>query len=281
MTEIEVNLNCPIFGEPGRTATFAYPIGLGAAGTTPLSIGSAAIGIDFTGTYTGNVIDFSDVTIAPTGSNGPCLIRAGTYASPIDLGVDEDQSGLIRLYTTTQAGGTSYDRGVFACAKTTNTKGVFPIAGLAEVNAIASGAGPNKVQAAQFISHLNSATAKLATLGGDTTAGMYGAWLKVTSEVGSVAASGSRVAAVWVDNQMNGTVSGEEFGIFASCGGTKVDSFIGFNTTGAGWTNFVSFDDTSYDQDPIGTATIDSGTQDKYLKVSLNGTAYGIAMYAI
>ena len=242
---------------------------------------SETTGLSMNGTYTGNVIDFSNATIAPTGSNGPCLIRAGTYASPVDLGVDEDQSGMIRLYSTTQAGGTSYDRGIFVCTKTTNTKGVFPISGLAEVNAVATGDGPNKVQAAQFIAHMNSATAKLATLGGDATAGMYGAWLKVASESGSVAASGSRVAAVWVDNQMNGTVSGEEFGIFASCGGSKVDSFIGFNTTSSGWTNFLSFDDTSYDQDPVGTATISGGTQDKYLKVNLNGTAYGLALYAI
>ena len=100
------------------------------------------------GAYTSDVIDFSSVTINHTGSNGPCFIRAGTYASPV-ANADEDQSGFVRLYGSTSANGSSYDRGVFVCLKTTGLKGIFPIAGLAEVKA-QSGAGPNAAQAAQF-----------------------------------------------------------------------------------------------------------------------------------
>jgi len=245
---------------------------------TPITIGTCATGIDFTGTFTGNAIDFSDSTHVPTGSNGPCLIRAGTYATPI-TNTSEGQSGLVRLYMSTSADGSSYDRGVFVCLKTTGIKGIFPVSGLAEVLE-QSGAGPTKAQAAQFIAGLHTATSKLATIGADTTAGMYGAWLKVYSIVGSEASSGSRVAAVWLDNQMCGTVSGEEYSIFSTTGGTKPDAWAAFETTSSGWTNFLYFDETAYDQLPIVSAE-PTGSTKKYLAVSLDGTAYGIPLNSV
>uniref|UniRef100_A0A6M3IGA3 Uncharacterized protein n=1 Tax=viral metagenome TaxID=1070528 RepID=A0A6M3IGA3_9ZZZZ len=234
--------------------------------------------VSFNGTFTDDCLDFTSVAINHTGSNGPCLIRAGTYASPVS-NADEDQSGMIRLYSTTSAGGTSYDRGVFACCKTTNTKGVFPVAGLAEVNAIASGTGPNKVQAGQFIAHLNDATALLATMGGDATAGMYGTWNKITSEVGSVASAGSRAAAVWVDNQMNGTVSGEEYGIFSTTGGSVPDAWAAFETTSSGWAQLFYFDETAYDQAPISGTSLKVlvNASQYYLPFSLTNTGFGAA----
>jgi hypothetical protein len=233
-----------------------------------VQIQTVATGIDFVGTYTGNAIDFSNATIAPAGSNGPCFIRLGTYASPYDYGADEDQSGVIRIYTTTEAGGTSYDRGVFVCTKTTNTKGVFPISGLAEVNDIASGNGPTKVQAGQFIAHLNSATAKLAALGGDSTAGMYGLWAKITANSGATTASGSRAAPIWLDNQLYGAninAGMEEYAIFSTTGGSVPHAWAGFETTSSGWAQLLYFDETAYDQEPV------SGTS---LKVLVNATQY-------
>lgn len=234
-------------------------------------------------TLTDDAIDFSSVVINHTGSGGPCLIRAGTYGSPVSNS-DEDQSGMIRLYSTTDAGGTSYDRGIFVCTKTTNTKGVFPVAGLAEVNAVPTGNGPTKVQAAQFIAHLNSATAKLAALGGDATAGMYGGWFKIAANEGATTASGSRAAPLWVDNQLNGSninAGMEEYGIFATTGGSKPDAFIGFETTSSGWSYLFSFDETSYDQDPVGSGDATGGNKDYYLKVNINGVAYGIQLFAL
>jgi len=235
--------------------------------------------LDFSGAYTEDVIDFSGVTINSTGSNGPGLIRAGTYATPI-ANADEDQSGFMRLYGETSANGSSYDRGIFVCLKTTGLKGIFPIAGLAEVLA-QSGAGPSKAQAAQFITMLQEATSKLATLGGDATAGMYAAWLKVGSVSGAVASAGSRVAAVWLDNQMNGTVSGEEYAAFITCGGSKVDAVFGFETTSSGWTSLFYFDETAYDQDPVVSGDATGGNKDYHLRVNLNGTMYGIQLYAL
>jgi len=144
--------------------------------------------------------------------------------------------------------------------------------------------GPNKVQAGQFISHLNSSTALLATLGGDTTAGMYGIWAKVCSEVGAVASNGSRVAAVWVDNQMSGTVSGEEYSIFATTGASVPDAFIGFETSSSGWSQFLYFDATMAATQPVVTSGCNvsgAGASEAYLKVLLDGTQYGIPLIAI
>lgn len=254
-----------------------YELGNGEMWVEPESEEITA-GIIFNGTFTDDVIDFTSVTINHTGSNGPCFIRAGTYASPV-TNADEDQSGMMRIYGQTTANGSSYDRGIFVCLKTTGLKGIFPIAGLAEVKA-QTGAGPSKAQAAQFIAMLQDSTSKLATLGGDATAGMYAAWLKVGGVSGSTASSGSRVAAVWLDNQLNGTVSGEEYAAFITCGGSKVDAVFGFETTSVGWTYLFHFDETAYDQDPVVNADISGNSCDYYLKVSINGTLRGIPLYA-
>ena len=244
-------------------------------------------GIDFTGTYTGNCIDFSDVTINHTGSAGPCMIRAGTYGSPATTtfveNADEDQSGFIRLYGATSADGTSYDRGIFSCLVTTGKKGIFPIAGLAEVRAQSS-TGPIQVGAAQFIAHLNSADAVMGARSGNGWANFYGAWLKVTSEVGSVASSGSVVTPLWVDTQMNGTISGEYYSIFATSG-SPPDAFVGFESgAGHGWDNLFYWDDTCYDQDPIvssGTCKIDAAKDSTgTIKIKLNDTTYYLGYWA-
>jgi len=243
-----------------------------------LPLSTIAGGMGFSGTFAGHVIDFSNITQV---AGDISLIRAGSYASPMDV-AGEAQYGMIRLYLGTDDDGTSYNRGVFVTLKTSGTKGIFPIAGLAEVKA-QSGAGPNKAQAAQFISMLQDSTSKLATLGGDATAGMYGAWLKVGAVVGSEASSGSRVAAVWLDNQMNGTVAGEEYAAFITCGGSKVDAVFGFETTSSGWTNFLYFDETSYNKDPVvaNGCVISDGANVPYLRTNLNGTEYGIPLIAI
>jgi len=182
------------------------------------------------------------------------MIRAGTYASPL-ANADEDQSGMIRLYGETSADGSSYDRGVFVCLKTTGIKGIFPIAGLAEVLA-QTGNGPTKVQAAQFICDLHTTDAKLAGLGGDATAGMYGGWFKITAIDGATISATARAAPVWIDNQLygnNAAAIGEEYGIFSTTGGTVPKAWAGFETSSAGYTNLLYFDETAYDQAPVFT----------------------------
>ena len=209
------------------------------------------------------------------------MIRAGTYGTPLDYGDDDDQSGLIRIYSTCSGDNTSYDRGIFAYTETTAGKGAFPIAGLAEANN--TGDGPKKLQAAQFIAHLGaqSSGATLATMGGDATAGMYGVWAKVTAAGTAVCASGSRVAPIWCDNQMSGTVSGEEYGIFATTGASVPDAFIGFETTSSGYDQFLEFDSTynSGAGTMVTTDAVPANAQDARLKVYYNGTQYYIPLW--
>ncbi len=238
-----------------------------------ITVGSAATGLDFTGTYTGNVIDLSNATVDHTGSGGPCLIRAGTYAAPV-TNADEDQSGMIRLYSETSANGSSYDRGIFVCCKTTGLKNIFPIAGLAEVLA-QSGAGPDDVCAGQFISDLHTSTSKLASGG----FGMFGTWNKITSVTGSATAGSTVAAPVWVDNQMHGTVSGEEYGLFCTTGGTRPNGLIGLETTSSGYDQFI-YADSTFDSGAgtcIETASV-PGTQDARIRVWYDGLQYYIPL---
>ena len=256
-----------------NTATIA------ATGTVTLA-GSATEGLDVTGTYTGNAIDLSDATIDPTGANGPAFIRLGTYAVPFDYGADNDQSGVLRLYTTCSGDISSYDRGLFMYTETTGAKGAFPISGLAEANN--TGTGPKKLQAGQLIAHLGAQSigATLATAVGDATAGMYGLWAKVTASATAVCSAGSKVAAIWVDNQMSGTVSGEEYGIFATTGASVPDAFIGFETTSSGYDQLFEFDET-YTNGAGTCVTTDAvpTNQTARMKVWYDGEQYYIPLY--
>ncbi len=249
-------------------------------GLPGLSIGGTTTALAFSGTYTANVIDLGGATIDPTGSNGPCFIRLGTYASPYDYGDDDDQSGVMRLHTTCSGDISSYDRGLFILTRTTGAKGAFPIAGLAEANN--TGTGPKKLQAGQFIAHLGAdgSASTLVTLGGDATAGMYGAWLKVTAGGNCTCDSGSRVAAVWLDNQMGGTVSGEEYCIFATTGQSTPDAWVGFETTGAGYSQLFDFDETfnSGAGTCVETASV-GGSQSARIRVKYDGTQYYLQLY--
>lgn len=247
-----------------------------------VDVGSCATGINFSGTYTGNVMDFSNATIDPTGSGGPCFIRMGAYGTEIDYGADNHQSGAIRIYTTCSGDISNYDRGVFVCTVTTGAKGAYPVAGLAEANN--TGTGPRYLGAAQFIAHLGarSSGAHLASLGGlPQICGMYGAWLKVGAAGTAVCDSGSRVACAWIDSQMSGTISGDEFGIFATTGASRPDAFIGFSTSSSGYNQLFNFDST-FDAGAgtcVDGTQCDNGTQDARIFVYYNGTQYYLALY--
>jgi len=266
--------------EPVGTDT-NIPLVLAGKGSGGVVLEGTTTALAFTGTYAGNVIDLGGATIDPTGSSGPAFIRLGTYAAPYDYGADNHQSGVLRLYTTCSGDISSYDRCLFAYTETTGAKGAFPVAGLAEANN--TGTGPKKLQAAQFIAHLGaqSSGAHLVTRAGDATAGMYGAWLKVAAAGTAVCDSGSRVAPLWVDNQMGGTVSGEEYGIFATTGMSRPDAFIGFETTSSGYDQLWYFDET-YNAGAGTCVTGDavpSGNQDARIKVYYNATQYYIPLY--
>jgi len=245
-----------------------------------LPLSTIAGGMGFSGTFAGHVLDFSNITQA---AGDISLIRAGSYSAPMDA-AGEAQYGMLRFYLSTDDNGTSYNRGLFVCLKTEGTKGIFPIAGLAEVLA-QSGAGPNKAMAGQFIAMLQESGSKLATMGGDTTAGMYAAWLKVGAVSGATASSGSRIAAVWLDNSLYSTnihADCEHYSAFISNGGVKADAVFAFETgSNAGWSYLFDFDETAYDEDPVAAGNITGGDKDYNFKCLLNGVPYGIQLYKL
>lgn len=253
-----------LYIEAGMATTGIY---IGGDGTT---------GIVFAGDYVSHVLDFSDVTQA---AGDISLIRAGNYTTGEELDVaGEDQYGMLRFYLSTDDDGTSYNRGIFVCLKTAGTKNIFPISGLAEV--LADDIGPAKAQAAQFIAGLHEDGSKLSAPGEVACPGMFGAWLKVYSVVDSIAASGSMVAPVWIDNQMCGTVSGEEYGIFATTGGTRPDGFIGFETSSSGYDQFI-YADTSFDAGAGTCFETSAGpaSQTARIKVWYDSSQYYILLY--
>jgi len=234
-------------------------------------------GIVFSGTKT-NAIKFESYTPTSTGSNGATLLRAGTYASPLTESTNY-QGGIFRMYLET-SGTSSYNKGAFICLKTTGAKGIHGVCSLVEVLAQAD-AGPTSVYAGQFVAHLNSATAKIASSGGLPE--FVGIWAKITANAGATIAANTISCPLWIDNQLfeSGPFGGEEYGIFATTGGSKPDAFVGFQTTNVGWANLFYFDETAYDQDPVGSGDITSNGKSYYLKCLINDTQYGIQLFAL
>ncbi len=266
-----------------KSLTFAALGGSsGASIDSGIVLGDMTTGIEFNGTQTTG-IDFSDMTYVPTGSNGPSLIRCGTYASPLSHAV-EAQSGLFRIYMETTADGSSYDRGIFVCLKTYGTKSILPVASLAEVKT-QTGVGPNQVMAGQFISNLIDADAAMPTGG----FGLFGVWAKIAATSGATIAVGTKAAAIWVDNQLNGVGIGSggalatEYGIYATAGGSVPKAFVGFSTTSGGYANLFQFDATfSTSMPPCngGVVDTDGGDSAGSLKIEIDGTAYKIPFFS-
>ena len=88
-----------------------------------------------------------------------------------------------------------------------------------------------------------------------------------------------RIAAIWLDNSMGGTVNGEHYSAFITSGGIKPDAVFGLET-GAGWDALFYFDETAYDEDPVVSGDHTSGSKDYGLRINLNGTNYLIQLYA-
>jgi hypothetical protein len=190
----------------------------------------------------------------------------------ITLAIGSDQAAFVLgmgLYTRA-TGENGKPIGLSSLVESTHTTGVDRLQGLQSMAFLGTVGG--------------SEAAHLKTLGGDAVAGMYAAWFKVGANANTVCDAGSRVAAVWVDNQMSGTVSGEEYGIFCTTGGTKPDALIGLETSSSGWTQFLLLDETMAAAEPFvanGCNVSGAGASEAYLKVSVNGTQYGIPLIAI
>jgi hypothetical protein len=220
-----------------------------------------------------HLIDFSGVT-QPVSKN---LIRGGSYSSPIAY--TAASMGQLQLYYS-QSRDTGVDVVTFFYGVTTGQAGALGCTALVESNA--GTPGPKTLEGGQFMAGLR-AGGYLATASGDATAGMYGAWLKVYAGVTSVASSGCKVAAVWLDNQMSCTVSGEEYAAYITTGGTVPDAVFGFETSSSGWAAFAYFDETCYNVAPVSSKSCTSQTYPSDVSViwNLNGTAYYMPLYTV
>ena len=240
--------------------------------------------MNFTGAAD-SCIDFSGITYVPTGSNGPSLTRCGTYGTPLAHAV-EAQSGLMRWYMETSANGTSYDRGIFICLKTTGTKSIYPMAALAEVKA-QTGAGPLSCMAGQFISMLQDSTSTMPASG--VANGQFGIWAKVGATSGATTTVGLKTAPIWLDIQMNGNDAvinkATTWGIYMTTG-SAARAFVGFVGGGlAGSFDYLfEWDSTCYDMAPISTETVaytgNAQVSEGTIKILLNDTAMYIPYFA-
>lgn len=241
-----------------------------------MTVGKAAktltCGLEFVGTYSNHILDFSKVAV----SSGAELIRAGSYAAPIAVGTG---NGLIYMYAETNAESGAY-AGTFLFVRTTKAAAAIAESALAEGFSTVN--YPSGLQGGQFMAGLREGAGLAALIG--ATDGMYGIWAKVYALTTSVVQAGSRVAALWVDNQMSCVCSGEEYGIFATTGGSKPDAFVGFETTSSGWAQLFYFDETAYNKEPVvstGCNITGDAQSVPYLKVLVNATQYGIPLIAI
>jgi len=224
------------------------------------------------GAASDDVLDFSSLTLAANKG----AIKLGSYSVPMALGGPSD----ILTQIHAQSSG-SDDSGYHYCLFSSmwgsddeddNLIGIHNT-----THAAATGSSyPKTVQAIQGHAALD-AGAKLATRGGDTTAGLYAAWFKVYSAADAVMDSGSYSAAIWLDNQHSGTMNGTEYSVFSSTGGTVPDAWAGFSTTSAGWAALFDFQN---DAAPVGASGLaNAGSAAKTLKIMVNGSPYYLIAY--
>ena len=132
----------------------------------------------------------------------------------------------------------------------------MPIAGLAEVGA-QTGTGPRNVHAAEFIANMTSADSTIGAVTTSDWCSYAGVWTKVGSIVGSTTDASSRVASIWVDSDMEGTVNGENYSLWITPS-PAVDAIFGFysRTSAALADNLFYFDSTCAAVDPISNTSL-------------------------
>lgn len=243
---------------------------------TPLTVADSTItssgtvagnGLNFTGTYGDHVID-----IQPGATLGDYkAIYVGTWGTEAQF---NDGGGLFRIYGKVGDGGTA-SANIFVRTLTESTSG--PIGAQFYTDSSATTPGPTVLSAVDAFAVLNAGGYLAAKSG--ATDGMHAVWAKVQGDVTSVC-SGT-VFPLWVDNQMSCAVAQEEYGIFATTGGSKPDAFIGFETTSSGYDQLFYFDETfnSGAGTCVTTDAVPGGNQDARIKVYYNATQYYIPLY--
>lgn len=215
----------------------------------------------FSGAANAHFLNFDSVTLDKT------IIGVSSYSSPIDQSCT---TGLVGFASTSDdADSWRYSAGLYIKGTGSGTK----VMGLGLQSEYNGTDGADRLFGMSSIAYLGGGGEAARLLTNPDIGGMYAGWFKVTAPVAGVVDSGSRVAALWVDNQMNCVCNGEEYAFFITCGGSKVDAVFGFETTSSGWTHLFSFDETAYDQDPVSALVCDTdgGDSNGSLKIALNG----------
>lgn len=231
--------------------------------------GGGVNAIELSGAYTTHAINLDGVTLSTT------LIGAGSYSSPM---VQTCTTGFASWSgTKATADSWQYAMGLYPKATGSGTKNLG-INVQAEYNGTD---GADRLQAGSFIAYLGGGgeAARLLTLGGDAVAGMYAIWAKVTAPVAGVVDSGSRVAAIWVDNQMNCDCNGEEYSMFITTGGSRPDAVFGFKTSSSSTPghDFLFLWDSTYtggSTKPLdgGSVATQSGASDGSIRCKIGST---------
>ena len=229
-----------------RMAFMRATLGGNATGAAALEDGVSLISLNGFTAATGNVYTGNSVRCDVDGTQKYIMLGdyegsikwGGSYSSPLSMGTVGYQ---LKTY-----GADATDDGFSVCTfhfiRGTGSTALFGSTALVESSSTGS-AYPKTLEGGQFMAGL-TAGAKLATRGGDGTAGMYGAWVKVYSDATAIVDSGAYSAALWVDNQhSSNSYSGTEYGIFATTGGTRPDAFIGFDTSSSGYDALLKWED--------------------------------------
>jgi len=239
--------------------------------------GSDTTGLLLSGTFSGAAISgtgtFNSHFLQVAGSTdfgANKAIYIGAWGSEAEY---EDDGGLFRIYGKAQSGG-STSAMIFTRTLTDSTSSVIGYQVYADSDA--STPGPTNVEALNCFAMLNSG--KYLAASASWMNGLKAGWFKVGAAADSVC--NGNVAPIWVDNQVNCAVGGEEYGIIATTGGSRPDGFIGFETSSSGYNQLLYFDSTF--NSGAGTCiTTDSvpGTQDARIKVWYDGKQYYIPLY--
>jgi hypothetical protein len=222
------------------------------------------------GTFADHIFYVPNLTL----SSGKRVIRIGDYGTEFSLAAG---NGIIRTYCTIASG---TDDTAFQFHWGLTTTAACPIGSQMQIESAAGSPGPKAVRAHDFIVGIQDT--KYLAAATDVTHGLCATWHKVYAPVGAVC-SGD-VFPIFLNNEVNCTVSGTEASIKASCGGTVPDGFVWLHTTSGGWASLFYFDSTMASKPPLGTGSLKNSDAtdikcDKYIINNINGTPYYIPLY--
>src|SRR3990167_459822 len=227
---------------------------------------------------------FQVSTFVSDGSNwhvkahGGLNFRLGAYGTPVPYtGV-----GLCNMYALDSVADAAVSLVGFWLMRSTTVDGALGLQILVESECVAT--GPIGSIALDALAGLTSASSILASAGSDHTAGLFAVHAKAYGISGSTTSAGSRVAAIWLDCQLNGGnhSTSAYYSIYATSGGLAFSSFARLQLIGgegAGWTNLLSFNFGEGTAPLVANTVFDETTPSGGITIDVNGTPRYIPYY--